>query len=123
MSERNIVGWFEIYVQDMNRAKKFYESVFKVQLTKLPAGIEMWAFPMKSEAPGCPGALVQAPGMESKMGGTVVYFHTEDCAVEAERAAQNGGKIAKGKFSIGQHGFISLVTDSEGNLIGIHSMK
>ena len=24
----NPVGWFEIYVQDMNRAKAFYESVF-----------------------------------------------------------------------------------------------
>jgi uncharacterized protein len=123
MSERNIVGWFEIYVQDLNRAKKFYETVFKVQLTKLPSGVEMWAFPMKSEAPGCPGALVHMPGVESKMGGTIVYFHTQDCAVEAERAAQNGGKIFKPKFSIGEYGFISLVYDCEGNMIGIHSMR
>ena len=123
MSERNVVGWFEIYVQDLKRAKKFYEAVFKVQLTKLPAGVEMWAFPMKPDAPGCPGALVHMPGVESKMGGTIVYFHTDDCAVEAERAAQNGGKIFKPKFSIGEHGFISLVYDCEGNMIGIHSMS
>lgn len=123
MNERNIVGWFEIYVQDINRAKKFYETIFKVQLTKLSSGVEMWAFPMKPEAPGCPGALVRMPGVESKMGGTIVYFHTQDCAVESERAAQNGGKIMKPKFSIGDYGFISLVYDSEGNLIGIHSMK
>jgi uncharacterized protein len=123
MNERNIVGWFEIYVQDLNRAKRFYETVFKVQLTKLPAGVEMWAFPMKPDAPGCPGALVHMPGVESKMGGTIVYFHTDDCAVEAERAAQNGGKIFKPKFAIGEYGFISLVNDSEGNMIGIHSMK
>ena len=121
MSDRNIVGWFEIYVQDMNRAKKFYQTVFKVQLTKLPAGIEMWAFPMNSQAPGCPGALVHMPGVESKMGGTIVYFHSPDCAVEQERAAQNGGKVFKPKFAIGDYGFISLVHDTEGNLIGLHS--
>jgi predicted enzyme related to lactoylglutathione lyase len=124
MNEHNIVGWFEIYVQDMNRARKFYETVFNQKLTELPSpAIKMWAFPMKSEAPGCSGALVHMPGVESKMGGTLVYFHTDDCAVEAERAAKNGGKIFKPKFSIGDYGFISLVNDTEGNLIGIHSMK
>src|SRR5262245_16809463 len=124
MSDHNVVGWFEIYVQDMNRAKKFYETVFNVRLTELPSPVvKMWAFPMKTEAPGSAGALVHMPGVESKMGGTLVYFHTPDCAVEAERAAQNGGKIFKPKFSIGDYGFISLVNDTEGNLIGLHSMK
>lgn len=124
MSERNIVGWFEIYVQDMERAKKFYESVFNLRLTELPSPVvKMLAFPMNPEAPGAPGALVHMPGVESKMGGTIVYFHTPDCAVEAERAARSGGKIHKPKFSIGNYGFISLVYDSEGNMIGIHSMK
>ena len=123
MNEQNVVGWFEIYVQDMSRARKFYEAVFEVQLTKLPAGIEMWAFPMKKEAAGCTGALVQMPGVESKMGGTIVYFHTPDCAVEQERVVQRGGKVVKPKISIGDYGFISLVHDSEGNMIGLHSMK
>ena len=124
MNERNIVGWFEIYVQDMNRARKFYEAVFKVQLTELPSPVvKMLAFPMRPEAPGAPGALMHMPGVESKMGGTLVYFHTPDCAVEEKLAAQNGGKVFKPKFSIGDYGFISLVNDTEGNLIGLHSMK
>ncbi len=123
-NERNVVGWFEIYVQDMERAKAFYEAVFTVKLQQLPSPVvKMWAFPMRPEAPGCPGALVHMPGVESRMGGTIVYFHTPDCAVEAERAAKNGGKIFKPKFSIGDYGFIALVNDTEGNLIGIHSMK
>jgi uncharacterized protein len=44
----NPVGWFEIYVQDMGRAKVFYESVFGAPLAKLdgPAEMEIWAFPM-----------------------------------------------------------------------------
>jgi predicted enzyme related to lactoylglutathione lyase len=43
--------------------------------------------------------------------------------VEAARAVQNGGKIQKEKMSIGDYGFIVLVLDTEGNLIGLHSMK
>jgi hypothetical protein len=124
MNERNIVGWFEIYVQNMDRAKAFYEAVFNVKLQQLPSPIiQMWAFPMRHDAGGCPGALVHMQGVESKMGGTIVYFTCDDCAVESERTAKNGGKVHKPKFSIGDYGFISLVYDCEGNMIGLHSMK
>ncbi|HTG43521.1 MAG TPA: VOC family protein, partial [Verrucomicrobiae bacterium] len=85
--------------------------------------VKMWAFPMRPEAPGCTGALVHMAGVESRMGGTIVYFYTPDCAIEAQRAAENGGRIFKPKFSIGDYGFISLVHDTEGNMIGLHSMK
>ena len=56
------------------------------------------------------------------MCGTLVYFACEDCAVEAARADENGGSIFIEKMSIGEHGFISLVYDTEGNMIGLHSM-
>lgn len=120
----NPVGWFEIYVQDMNRAKAFYQSVFQTQLQKLEnPGIEMWTFSMQPEANGASGALVRMPGFPSGGNSTIVYFICQDCSVEAKRAATQGGKIFKEKFSIGQHGFIALVTDTEGNMIGLHSMK
>ena len=45
-----------------------------------------------------------------------------DCAVEASKAVQAGGEIEKAKMSIGQYGHIALVTDTEGNMIGLHSM-
>ena len=120
----NAVGWFEIYVQDMNRAKTFYESVFKTQLQKLESpGVEMWAFSMQPEANGASGALVRMEGFPSGGNSTIVYFICQDCSVEAKRASTQGGKIFKEKFSIGQYGFIALVTDTEGNMIGLHSMK
>ena len=121
--KKNPVGWFEIYVQDMDRAKAFYEKVFKVTLQPLASpGMHLLAFPMASDAPGCAGALVRMEGRESG-GGTMIYFTCEDCAVEAERAAQNGGSVFKGKFSIGEYGFIALVIDPEGNMIGLHSRQ
>jgi uncharacterized protein len=124
--ERNPVGWFEIYVQDMRRAKAFYEATLGLELKKLdtPADIsEMWAFPMKENAPGATGALIKMEGFPAGGGATIVYFSCEDCAREASRAQANGGKIKKEKFAIGEWGFIALVNDTEGNIIGLHSMK
>jgi len=120
----NPVGWFEIYVQDMKRAKAFYEKTFEVTLTRLEnPDLEMWAFPMQPERPGCTGAIVKMEGKDSGIGGTIVYFNCADCSVEAGRAAQNGGRIQRPKFSIGQYGFIALVLDTEGNMIGLHSRR
>ncbi|MDB6108659.1 MAG: hypothetical protein JWR69_409 [Pedosphaera sp.] len=123
-TKRNPVGWFEIYVQDMERARAFYQNTFQVTLERLESpGIELWAFPMQPDSPGCAGALAKWPGKDSGSGGTIVYFSCADCAVEAARAVQNGGRIQKDKQSIGQYGFIALVYDTEGNMIGLHSMK
>lgn len=125
----NPVGWFEIYVQDMARARAFYEAVFQGTLTPLenpdPMGfpdMEMWAFPSSMDDYGAPGALVRMAGCPSG-GSTLVYFSCADCAVEAARAATSGGAVMKGKMPIGQYGFIALVTDTEGNMIGLHSMQ
>ena len=123
-ANRNVVGWFEIYVQDIDRAKAFYQNTFQVTLERLESpGIELWAFPMQPDNAGCAGALVKMNGKDSGVGGTIVYFSCIDCAVEASRASQNGGQIQKEKMSIGQYGFIALVLDTEGNMIGLHSMK
>ncbi len=124
MSQHKPVGWFEIYVQDMERAKKFYEAVFQTTLEHIPMPeVDLWAFPpLMSEASGCTGALVKMEGKDSGVGGTIVYFSCEDCAVEGARAETNGGNIQKPKMSIGPYGFIVLAHDPEGNLIGLHSM-
>lgn len=131
-SQSNPVVWFEIYVQDMERAKAFYEAVLAVKLEKTPApteemNMEMWSFPADKDAAqttyGACGMLVKMEGVPSGCGGTLVYFDCEDCAVETTLAAENGGRIFKEKMSIGEHGFIALVNDTEGNMIGLHSMQ
>ena len=122
--DSNPIDWFEIYVQDMARARAFYGAVFETQLERLEGpDIEMWAFPMEPDRPGASGALVRMEGFPSGGNSTIVYFTCSDCAVEAKRAAESGGKIFKDKFSIGQYGFIALVFDTEGNMIGLHSMQ
>lgn len=123
MIRSNPVGWFELYVQDMARAKAFYESVFQLTLAPLESpDLEMWAFPMEMERYGCPGALVKMEGKSSGVGGTIIYFSCSDCAVEAAAAVAAGGVLHASKFSIGPYGHIALVIDTEGNMFGLHSM-
>lgn len=120
----NPVGWFEIYVDDMQRAKRFYEKVFEVKLQKLPGtDLDMWAFPMEMERTGAAGSLVKMPGFPTGRNSVLIYFTCEDCAVEAGRAKDAGGRIQNEKMSIGEYGFIALVVDTEGNMIGLHSRK
>lgn len=119
----NPVIWFEMYVQDMPRAKTFYEQVLATKLEKLDSpDMDMWSFPSDMNKPGCTGALVRMPGVPSG-GSTLVYFHSEDCAIEEARIQKAGGKVHRPKMSIGQYGFITLGVDTEGNLFGLHSMK
>jgi predicted enzyme related to lactoylglutathione lyase len=122
----NPVVWFEIYVDDMPRAKAFYEKLLDVTLTRLedPGDtLEMWAFPMAPEGGGASGALVKMAGVPPGGGSVIVYFTSQDCAVEAGRAEAAGGRVLRPKMSIGQYGHIALLSDTEGNTIGVHSME
>jgi uncharacterized protein len=118
------VGWFEIYVQDMDRAKKFYESVFQVKLERLNnPEMEMWSFPMSMDLWKASGALVKMEGIPSGGNSTLVYFSCADCAIETDRVRTFGGRIQREKTSIGEYGFISLVIDTDGNRFGLHSIQ
>lgn len=123
----NPVGWFEIYVADMDRAQKFYETVLGVQLGDLSdpsdTTIVMKSFPSDMEQYGATGALVKMEGAPVGQNSVLVYFSCEDCAVEEARVAAAGGKVERPKFSIGEYGFISLAFDTEGNMLGLHSRQ
>ncbi|MBT8147132.1 MAG: VOC family protein [Gammaproteobacteria bacterium] len=118
----NPINWFEIYVQDMSRAKAFYEGVLQIELSPLEGSeLEMLAFAQDFTSYGASGALVRYPQKSSAVNSTIVYFSCEDCAVEASRVKEHGGNVEREKMSIGQYGFVVLATDPDGNMIGLHS--
>ncbi len=128
MNKGNPVVWFEIYVDDLQRARKFYEKVFDLGMQDLPNpttdSMQMLAFPMDMETKNmASGALVKIEGMKAGGNSTIVYFASEDCSTEAGRIESAGGKIVKSKMSLGEYGFMVLASDTEGNMIGIHSLK
>jgi uncharacterized protein len=119
------VGWFDIYVEDMERAQAFYEMVLDTQLSTMDdpndATVQMRAFGDDFASHGAGGALVKLAFAKPGPGGSMVYFSCNDCAVEEARVSAAGGRVVRPKFSIGQHGSVSIVTDTEGNMIGLHS--
>lgn len=128
----NAVVHFEIYVADMTRAKAFYEAVLGTTLQHVPSPIpdvemDMWFFPMDKDTEmssyGSSGSLIKMEGFSPGGGGTLVYFGCEDCAVQTALAAEHGGSVFQEKSSIGEHGYCAMVRDTEGNLIGFHSMS
>jgi uncharacterized protein len=126
MAKTNAIGWFDIYVNDMERAATFYERVLKQKLREMgdPTGeTQMMSFPGNMTSYGASGALVKSEHSRPGLGGTMVYFSVEDCSVEEARVVAAGGKIVRPKFSIGNFGWVTLCEDTEGNRFGLNSMK
>jgi len=126
---KSVINWFEIYTSDFKRAKKFYTEVFKCELTDLTMNsdrhseMEYATFPVGENGLDIGGALVKIDMVKPGMGGTLVYFASEEINAELSRVEAAGGKIIRPKMDIGDYGFIALVEDTEGNIIGLRSMK
>lgn len=121
----NAIGWFDIYVEDMDRAVNFYQAVLNQQLEKMedPTGeTQMMSFPADMSVYGAAGALVKSNHTRPGAGGTMIYFSVADCAAEEARVEAAGGKVIRPKFSIGEFGWVSLCADTEGNIFGLNSM-
>ena len=123
-SVANPVGWFDINVANIDRAKKFYETVFKVKLTDLPIEFGKQSFfPFNPQNPNISGALVEKVDFEPSKSNTIIYFETEDCVAEEERIEKEGGKIIQPKMHIGNFGYVSIFIEKQGNTVGLHSRK
>lgn len=125
---KNPFTWVEIYVEDMSRAQKFYESILQINMVSMQTpgefgDLEMISFPWAEGGSNISGALCKTSHVKPGTGGTMVYFTCDDCSVEESRVENAGGKVLQVKMPIGDYGFCSVVMDTEGNSIGLHSMK
>jgi predicted enzyme related to lactoylglutathione lyase len=116
------VNWFEIPVQDLRRAKKFYEALLDTELELNELGaLKMACFPMNKGAPGASGALVKGDGYLPSHNGTLVYFSVKDIEDHLTRVKAHGGRILIPKTGIGDYGFIAHFEDTEGNRVALHA--
>jgi len=120
-----MIGWFEIPVSDMNRAKAFYEKVFNIDINVMDfGGILMGWFPNKSKEYGVSGSLIQQESYLPSQEGTLVYFMSKDINTEIDRVEAAGGKIYQEKTKISdEYGFMGVFIDSEGNRVALHSQN
>lgn len=123
--EHNMVGWFEIPVTDMDRAKVFYETVFKIDIKIVDfGGFLMGWFPDRGNVVGAQGTLIKQESYVPSQEGTLVYFISNDVQNELNRVESAGGKVYQPKTQISsEYGFMGVFIDSEGNRIALHSNK
>ena len=118
------LDWFEIHVTDFASAKGFYETVLGISIEPMTMGpLTLGMLSSDPEAVG--GALVHGEGGEPSDRGTLVYLNGgDDLAPMLARVEGAGGRIAVPKTEIGNgYGFFAHFIDTEGNKVGLHSMK
>ena len=121
----NALNWFEIPALDIQRSKKFYETIFNIEMIYMEMmDSKMAMFPFEPGTGKASGAIVEGEHHKPSGEGTFVYLNANpkmDAVLTRVEAA--GGKIIEAKFSIGENGNIAYIMDTEGSVVGIHSME
>lgn len=116
------ISWFEIPVADFDRAKKFYEEIFQMELFTMDlGGLQMGLFPNREVA----GAICCGAWYKPATSGSILFLNAEpDLLLVQNRIESAGGKIIQAKKQISpEHGFMALFEDTEGNRLALHSSK
>lgn len=124
---QNAISWFEIPSTDLDRATKFYETIFAVTMTPLDLdNIKMRMFPIDNPATQVGGAVVNSGGFHkpSATDGPLIYLNgNPDVQVILDKVEKAGGKIMVPKTEISsEYGCMAVIIDTEGNRIGLHSV-
>lgn len=125
-SKENTINWFEISVQNLNRAKTFYESIFDIKMTTSnQMGMEMAFFPMEMGSGKISGSLCQSQSHKPSADGVKLYMNANpDLSVALSKVAEYGGKVILPKTKITDElGYMAFLIDTEGNSIALHSQK
>ena len=121
---KNIGSYFEIPVNDLERAMKFYSSVFGCEFSRTTIhGNEMALFPFDGKTSGITGALAKGEIYKPSVSGTLIYLSTQDIEKALENVKSQGGEILFPKTDAGEYGFVAEFKDLEGNRIALFESK
>ena len=123
----NAISWFEIPATELDRAQKFYETIFNVSMIPMDMeNIKMRMFPLNDMMTQVGGAVVDSGGFHkpSATDGPLVYLNANpDVQNVLDRVAAAGGNIMVPKTQISpEYGYMAVIIDTEGNRIGLHSI-
>ncbi len=127
MAMTNAISWFEIPTTDLNRAQKFYETIFGIQMIPMDTPqIQMRMFPLENMMTNVGGALVRTEGFHipSATDGPLIYLNANpDVQIVLDRIEAAGGKVVVPKTQISpEYGYMAVFIDCEGNRVALHSV-
>jgi uncharacterized protein len=117
----NQLVWVDIPVLDLDRAIDFYSSILgkEIKLQEY-SGFKIALLPSEGEETG--GCLFVSAKDKPSDHGPLIYLNVEGRLEEAEAAVvPKLGKVLETKHQIGPHGFRTVILDSEGNRLALHS--
>ena len=120
------LNWFEISVNDIARAKKFYEKVFDIEMSQMEMmGVQMAFFPTDNMSGNISGGLVQSDMHKPSTEGAIIYLNgNPDLALALGKIDEAGGKVVMPKTFISEQiGYMAFFIDTEGNKVALHSGK
>ncbi len=122
---KNAINWFEIPVNNLERAIKFYEAILGDEMQAIDAmGMKSAFFNADMESGGIGGCLIEGPMYVPSESGSLIYLNGgDDLSLPLSKVEAAGGKILLPKTAIGHNGFMAYFQDSEGNKVGLHSRK
>lgn len=123
---KNAISWFSIPAEDFERAKDFYQKLYEQELKVMESdGDTMLMLPGDMENGGVAGAITKGAGRTPSKDGALVYLNFEgDLQKVLDRAKEAGGIISTQKTAIEPDmGFYGILTDSEGNSVGVWSQE
>ena len=123
----NSLNWFEIPAKDIDRAQKFYETIFDIKMQPMGElmGMKMIGFPAERGSGKANGGVVQSQMHNPSKDGAVIYLNANpDLGPVVEPVQAAGGQVEMPKTQISPEiGYMAFFVDSEGNKIGLHSQN
>ncbi len=117
---KHAITWFEIPTNDIERAARFYESVFETNLWReTVAGVPHAIFSV--EDGGITGALVSRAPTQPGSLGAVVYLACVSVDSALERVRGAGGDVVMPATILDNIGVIAAIRDLDQNTIGLHA--
>jgi predicted enzyme related to lactoylglutathione lyase len=124
--QENSLNWFEISVTDISRAKRFYETIFGIEMPEQEMmGMQMAFFPAEDMNGKVSGALVQSSSHKPSADGAKIYLNgNPDLSHALSKIEAAGGKVVMPKTKISEDiGHMAFFIDTEGNAVALHSNK
>ena len=127
MTFKSAISWFEIPSIDINRAQRFYEAIFDMQMIPMDMPqLQMRMFPIENPMTGIGGAITKAEGFykPSATDGPLIYLNANpDVQLILDKIEAAGGKIVVPKTQISpEYGYMAVFIDTEGNRVALHSV-
>ncbi len=114
----NTIVWFDLPTLDLQRAIAFYSAVLQTVIIEEYPGVAVFSH-ADNDVAGC---LFVSDTHKPARDGAMLYFNVSGRLEQAVAVAkENGGLVEQPPHAIGPHGYRSVLIDSEGNRIVLHS--